>query len=103
MSRGRLASVEVLVLERAGGLMIGVLLGRGGDRCCGRGGDDPFTCDRPEPALSSVLIVVSDRGISDVVPQCCASIERLSSIGVKITAALAAGRGRGCGIGGLVN
>ena len=46
----------------------------------------------------------SDRGGSavDVLFQCCARRDRLSSIGVKMLCDLAAaGSGLGCGIGGL--
>lgn len=61
-------------------------------------------CDRGPPP--SILIAGSFRIASALLvdPQCCASIERLSSMGVKMLCALAwAGRGLGCGNGGLVN
>jgi hypothetical protein len=54
---------------------------------------------------SSILIGGSDLGGSSrLLPQCCASSDLLSSIGVKILCALAAaGKGIGCGSGGLLN
>lgn len=58
-------------------------------------------CDR---GPDSVFTAGSDFGCSAwlVVPQCWARRERLSSIGVKILCCLAdAGRGFGCGKGGL--
>jgi len=38
-----------------------------------------------------------------VAPQCCANIDLVSSMGVKMLCALFAGSGLGCGIGGLAN
>jgi len=65
-----------------------------------------MSTDAGRGAPPSTLICGSVRGISAllVVLQCCASIDRLSSIGVKMLCAFAcAGNGLGCGIGGLVN
>lgn len=57
-------------------------------------------CDRS----FSDLTATSDRGGSSLLlPQCCASNDLLSSIGVKILCVLAAaGSGFGCGSGGLL-
>lgn len=55
---------------------------------------------------SSSLIAGSDLDCSIMpdVPQCCASRDLLSSIGVNMLLCFAcAGRGFGCGIGGLAN
>lgn len=125
LRRGRFASDTDATLER-GPLLVGVLDVRCGDLIDRRAGEGtPFALlwlaaaaaasfSRCIAAMSidaergppSLLATGSDRGASAwlVEVQCCASMDLLSSTGVNIICAFAcAGKGFGCGTGGLVN
>lgn len=93
---GCVAGTEEVDCVRGGGCWMGI--------CCGGGcdGEKPFVCSLDMPATSmdcdrfSCLMNVSLRdGFMLLLPQCAASMDWLSSMGVKMLCLAEACRGRG--------